>query len=275
VVVPEEMTMAEFDKGPPAAVARHLSSVPGYAPEHRALFWYDWGPVFYRGRLDGRARFLGIASDPGPTERVVGRTLVGDAGQRVQGFLRKVGLTSSYALVNAFPYAVHPSDMHRALPLLALEEHLRWRNRLLDLITGPELEVIVAFGGTAQEALRLWDRAPDVRVHEVPHPSSRNEADLQTRWAAAVTQLRASLAPDPDGDPIEPNYGATFTETDYAPIPARDLPFGLPGWMGDDSWGRLATPKHHNAVSRPREEPDHTIVWQAPPLNPRPPDPSP
>ena len=59
--------------------------------EHRDLFWYDWGPVFYRGRLNGTARLLGIASDPGPTERVVCRTLVGDAGQRVQGFLTSSG----------------------------------------------------------------------------------------------------------------------------------------------------------------------------------------
>ena len=264
--------MADFDKGPPAAVARHLLGVPGYAPEHRSLFWYDWGPVFHRGRLDGRARFLGIASDPGPTERVVGRTLVGDAGQRVQGFLRKVGLTSSYALVNAFPYAVHPSQMHRALPLLAEAEHLRWRNRLLDLITGPELEVVVAFGGTAQEALRLWDGrrdlAPHVQVHEVPHPSSRNEEQLRSRWAAAVDQIRAGVAPDPDGDPSEPTYGEAFTEADYARIPAQDLPFAVPAWVGDDSWGRAATPKHHNSVARPREEPDHTLVWQAPPLTP-------
>jgi uracil-DNA glycosylase len=34
--------------------------------------------------LDRSAKVLCIASDPGPTERIVGRTLVGDAGQRVQ-----------------------------------------------------------------------------------------------------------------------------------------------------------------------------------------------
>ena len=83
--------MVSFDKGPPAAVANHFAKLPDIAPEHRELFWYDWGPVFYRGRLDRRSRLLGIASDPGPTERVVGRTLVGDAGQRVQGFLERLG----------------------------------------------------------------------------------------------------------------------------------------------------------------------------------------
>ena len=87
--------MAEFDPGPPDPVADHFAEVPSYAA-HRKKFWYDWGPVFYRGRLDRSAKVLCIASDPGPTERIVGRTLVGDAGQRVQGFLTKLGLTRSY-----------------------------------------------------------------------------------------------------------------------------------------------------------------------------------
>jgi len=44
--------MAEFDPGPPGPVADHLANVPSYQA-HRDLFWYDWGPIFYRGRMDG------------------------------------------------------------------------------------------------------------------------------------------------------------------------------------------------------------------------------
>jgi uracil-DNA glycosylase len=101
--------MIEFDRGPSKALAQHLADAPGYTAAQRKLFWYDWGPVFYRGRVSGTARLLGIASDPGPTERVACRTLVGDAGQRVQGFLSKLGLTRSYVLVNAHPLALHPA----------------------------------------------------------------------------------------------------------------------------------------------------------------------
>src|SRR3712207_402801 len=99
--------MAEFDPGPPPAIGEHLDALPSYAAQ-RDLFWYDWGPVFHRGRLDRTARLLCVASDPGPTERIACRTLVGDAGQRVQGFLTKLGLTRSYLLVNAFAYALRP-----------------------------------------------------------------------------------------------------------------------------------------------------------------------
>ena len=87
--------MVTFDPGPPPEVADHFEKAPSYAA-YRDLFWYAWGPIFYRGRLDRSARLLCIASDPGPTERIAGRTLVGDAGQRVQGFLSKLGLTRSY-----------------------------------------------------------------------------------------------------------------------------------------------------------------------------------
>ena len=110
--------MAQFDPGPPPEVADHFDKVPSYAP-HRDLFWYDWGPIFYRGRLDRSARLLCVASDPGPTERIAGRTLVGDAGQRVQGFISKLGLTHSYACVNAYAYALLPSRSMSAIPILS------------------------------------------------------------------------------------------------------------------------------------------------------------
>jgi uracil-DNA glycosylase len=255
--------MVGFDPGPPPEVAEHFARLPSFA-DHRDWFWYDWGPVFYRGRLDGSARLLGIASDPGPTERIAGRTLVGDAGQRVQGFLSKLGLTHSYALLNAFAYALLPSHADDALPLLAEQTHLAWRNALFAKVTGPALQAIVAFGVNAHRAVDLWDTKPAVPVVKVPHPSSRNEDRLLAAWADAVTQLRAVVTPDPDGDAAVPNYGSTFEESDYARIPLGDLPFGVPDWFGDDSWGRLAQPRHNNSVERPGSDLRHTLIWRAP-----------
>jgi hypothetical protein len=259
--------MAEFDSGPSKAIANHLAALPSYAP-HRGLFWYDWGPVFYRGRLDKSARLLCIASDPGPTERIACRTLVGDAGQRVQGFLTKLGLTSGYSLVNAFAYALLPSKAQRATPMLSEPAHLAWRNALLDKITGPSLQAVVAFGAQARAAVRLWDAAPDVPILEIPHPSSRDAKALVDAWHAAIIQLRGIVTPDADGDATGPNYGPKFTEADYARIPPRDLPFGLPDWVGDDSWGRKARPKHNNSVERPGSDLLHTLNWHAPPKQP-------
>lgn len=256
-----------FDPGPPAAFAEIFDQAPDYAP-FREHFWFDWGPVFYRGRLDGSARLLCIASDPGPTERVAARTLVGDAGQRVQGFLGKVGLTRSYLCMNAFIYALFPSHGGHAPAILGDPAQVDWRNRLYDKAKGSKVKAIVAFGVNAQNAVDLWPGKGTLPVFEVPHPSSRDEQALLSAWHDAVASLRAIITPDPDGDAGGPNYGSPFQEEDYARIPLGDLPFGVPPWLGDDAWGRSAQPSHRNSVSRPSPDDHHTLVWIAPNTDP-------
>jgi uracil-DNA glycosylase len=168
--------MSEFDRGPSAQFAELFDRVPD--PSVPRDFWFDWGPVFYRGRLDGSARVLCVASDPGPTERIAGCSLVGNAGQRVQGLLTKLGLTQSYLCLNAWAYAVHPSKAQDEQKRLDEPAQLAWRNELYDNATGPQLETIIAFGGMAQKAVELWSGRPNVRISEVPHPSSRDARKL-------------------------------------------------------------------------------------------------
>jgi uracil-DNA glycosylase len=253
------MVSSDFDPGPPPALATLLADCPPPAAfqEH---FWFSWGPVFYRGRLDGSARVLGIASDPGATEKVAGRTLVGDAGQRVQGFLAKVGLDRSYVLANAFPYSFIPT--HRAFAKTILKDHdqLTWRNRLYDALASPNLEAIVVFGEYAAYAFDRWATKPaGVPVHKVPHPTSRSEVKLLDGWRTAVAALRGEVTPDPGAPAMPPNYGPKFLETDYAPIPRRDLPFGVPDFIGDDAWVRATN--GHGSVTRPDP---FTISWASP-----------
>jgi uracil-DNA glycosylase len=252
----------DHDPGPPPEIADLFERLPSYG-EHADLFWHDWGPVFYRGRLDRSARLLVLASDPGPTERIAGRSLVGNAGQRVQGFLTKVGLTRSYVCLNAYAYATLPSRADEAArTILRAPEHTRWRNELFDAVTGPDLQAIVAFGAQARDAFARWENAPNVPVHKVPHPSSRDPKALLDAWRDAVSDLRGVVTPDPDGDPTVPTYGAEFEESDYAPIPRGDLPYGMPAFYGDDAWIRALG--ENGAVQRPRSDPAHTIEWRAP-----------
>ncbi len=101
------MSARQFDPGPPSTFETLFAACPPPVA-FREHFWFDWGPIFYRGRLDGSARVLAIASDPGATERVVGRTLVGDAGQRVQGLLAKIGLDRLVRRGQRLPLQLHP-----------------------------------------------------------------------------------------------------------------------------------------------------------------------
>ncbi|MEP6909123.1 MAG: hypothetical protein ABI896_01680 [Actinomycetota bacterium] len=253
---------AEFDRGPPQAIASICLRCP--RPGKPKAFWTAWEPIFYRGRLDGTARVLCIASDPGPTERIAHRTLVGDAGQRVQGFLTKLGLTRSYLCVNAFPYALHPSHGPEADQLLAEPEQLAWRNQFYDAVRPGAVDAVIAFGGNAQKAYDLWPNPPSAPVERIPHPSSRDAATLLREWHDAIARLRAIITPDADGDAGGPNYGPSFKEADYAPIPKRDLPFGVPSFLGDDSAGRRGHPRHNNAVDRPSPDDGRTLIWKAP-----------
>ncbi len=187
--------MSEFDRGPSAQLASLLDRVPD--PPVKSDFWFDWGPIFYRGRLDGSARVLCLASDPGPTERVAGRSLVGNAGQRVQGLLAKLGLTRSYVCLNAWAHAVHPGRASAERDRLAEPAQLEWRNELYDAVTGQRLQAIIAFGGMAQEAASLWSGRPSVAHREVPHPSSRDETKLLDAWRARAPARPMAPATSP------------------------------------------------------------------------------
>ena len=176
--------------------------------------------------------------------------MVGDAGQRVQGFLTKLGLTRSYICVNAYAYALLPSKSRKAAQLLQRADHIEWRNRIFDLLAGPQLQAVVAFGLNAQKAVANWPGAANFTVANIPHPSSDNVPVLLERWREAITNLARSSRRT-RRRPTLPNYGATFTESDYRRVPACDLPFGVPDWLGDDAWGRSAKPRHFNCVRRP------------------------
>ena len=253
----------EFDKGPAAAMAALLMQHPDYTP-HKELFWHSWGPVFYRGRLDKSAKVLCVASDPGPTERIGGRALIGNAGQRLQGFLSKIGINTSYCCLNGFIYSLHPSHLSDGIKLLKDPVHTAWRNKVFDRSTGPALQAIVAFGEVAHQTIALWPGKGDTPVFETFHPSYRGEeSKLTADWNRVITALRPVVTKDSGGNNNGPLYGPAFTEADYAAIPRGDLPFGAPDFLGDDRWWREQGANNANTVSRPTGN-DFALTWKSP-----------
>lgn len=271
--------MAQSDPGPTGAIKAVMEATPDYlsAVGDASTFWYDFGPVFYRGRLDGSARILCIASDPGPAECLpfARRTLIGDSGQKTQGFLAKLGLTRSYVLVNAFAVALIPSEKTAGLEILRTNAAIRTARHALygGLLAGGAIQAIVAFGDVAHLAYDLW-AASNPAVQTVPglklaHPAAvdrtgSGDDHALNGWHAAISQLKAIVTPDPDGDASSPNFGAYFTEVDYARIPRWDLPKTCPAYVGDDSWGRAAKPRHNNCCERPSPD-DRVSLLLTPP----------
>ena len=243
-----------YSRHPFASLVAHCPGVDVYPPED---FRVEWGPIFHRGRLDGTAKVLVIGQDPGPHEAIARRILVGEAGQRVQGFLRRLGIDRSYVMINAFLYSVYGQgggERHDGDPDIARERHA-WLDALL---VGSRVRAVVALGRLADHAFSAWHATPagqdtDVVYRRITHPTYPESASaagqteyadamraMLENWNEALEALRPALE-DPDVEPHRAPYGETLEEADLAEIPDRDLPAGLPSWMRSlDAWaGRV------------------------------------
>ncbi len=235
---------SSFDPGyvekPYASLVADFPGGETYPPDS---FRIEWGPLFHRGRLDGTARLLVIGQDPAAQETVVRRILVGEAGQRVQGFLAKLGLTDSYVALNTFLYSVvgTPSGLVNDAHIAEYRE--RW---LAAVFANNSIEGVVTFGRYADRAWHHWaERPAGIAYATATHPTApsrvpagqRAEAtrELLVSWNNALATLHGRITADrPTG--LEP-YGDDFGPGELLPIPARDLPPGTPDWMRDGrSW---------------------------------------
>jgi uracil-DNA glycosylase len=241
----------EFEIGYPRSFASLLRTYPGVETYPAVDFRVEWGPIFHRGRLDGSARVLVIGQDPASHESIARRILVGEAGQRVQGLLAKLGIDRSYVMVNTFLYSVYGQGggaRHRNDPAIAAYRH-RW----IDKLATGNLQAVIALGGLADAAYGQWRLTPKgaastavyAPITHPTYPESASAAGQKTKvaatkallenWNAALPALRAAVTPEV-AIPFVP-YGDAFALHDLASIPERDLPPGLPEWMRSvDAW---------------------------------------
>jgi hypothetical protein len=221
------------DPGPPPDWEDRFLAAPLAAYEARPdLFRIDFGPVYYRGRLDGTARLLVVGQDPSVNELLAHRNFVGQSGQRLQGFLAKLGITRSYLMLNTFLFSIFGQFGGDNAAMSANGPVSDYRNVLFDAAAGSNpLHAIVTVGSGARDAVDRWPGAAGVpRVH-ILHPAFPNVTSLLTDWNGALASLGVLVDPDDDGTVGVP-YGAAFVPGDIAGIPRRDLPFGLPAWHG-------------------------------------------
>lgn len=239
-----------FDPGPVAEPFRSLAQdYPGAETYPADAFRVEWGPIFHRGRLDGSARVLAIGQDPAASEDVTRRILVGAAGHRFQGFLAKLGIDTSYVMVNTFLYSVYGQQggtRHKDDAAI-----VAYRNRWLDaLLAGGAVEAVIALGSLADHAWTQYKRHPGAAAGaarlpyaHVTHPTQPESSSgtdpaklaaatraLLANWNVALRQLHPRIAHPDASRPLVP-YGETWAVGDLAEIPEQDLPAGLPAWM--------------------------------------------
>lgn len=220
----------QYDRGPGCAWEQLFLAAPvnDYVNYPNHPFHTRFGPVFYRGRLDGSARVLVVGQDPATDEILAARIFVGQAGQLAQNFLTKLGLTRSYLMFNTFLYGVQSASLSQ--DMVTSPALLAYRNKLLDRARATnKLEAIITFGKYGALSVQNWPGKGNLPVFELTHPTAPN--GVATSWNSKLAAAHAAIAPD-SGAPVDISPYNTSAPPPATDIPRYDLPFGLPSWHG-------------------------------------------
>jgi uracil-DNA glycosylase len=219
---------AVFDRGPAATLAELLQGgAPGLAwPDFTALGVrahpsLGWGPI-HRGRYSG-VSLLVLADQESSDDLFTGRALTGDAGQRLQQWLRAAGITTKYAILRVLP--VDTSDL-TAAKVRTIVDHAQVRKvyaAIVDAIAGasPDLGAVVAVGPAATRLIANLNGpgAPVVTI------KAWRESGALASWNAALGTLGGLSFPR--------DVAATASyDGSRGEIPRGDLPFGTLRWNG-------------------------------------------
>ena len=272
----------DHDPGPPRnrRWARLFAEIPDYRglggasrpPSGAASERFRWqfGPVFYRGRLGDRPG-PGARRRPG---RRVGRgarppVVRGRVGHPGAAPARPTsGIARSYLFLNTFVYSI-TGQFGGLLEDLALDPDspiARHRTRLFDYAAERnDLRLVVAVGRAARESVLAWNRsrggtgdAAGGQLHELDATALGPQRPLRRRHAPGRRRpgrvvrggglVRRRGPPRPrlgarharPGCPPTPGASrgsASGFRYERAPIPLRDLPFGTPWRLGSGGTG--------------------------------------
>jgi len=222
----------QYDPGPDCAWERLFQSAPldYYINFPQSPFHTRFGPVFYRGRLNGTAHVLVIGQDPSTDEILGHRVFVGQAGQIAQNFLSKLGLTRSYIMFNTFLFGVQSSSLSAGTVTATDATIMEYRNKLFDRVASTNtLTAIIAFGSHANTSAVNWPGKGSIPIIHLTHPTA--PSGVAANWNSHLAFAQSIIVPDSDGHVDTTPYDTTIaiSGTD---IPRRDLPFGVPLWHG-------------------------------------------
>ena len=260
----------EFDPGPTKTGGwpELFAATPNYRALGRAVvgreaFRWHFGPMFYRGRLDGSARVIVVGQEGAQDESLSHRSFTGGTGGHMQHFLAYLGLDRSYLFLNSFVYPIfgqYTADLRR-LAQDTRSPVVAHRHRILDKAVGDsDARLVIAVGKAAKESVANWIRArggtadPDslqsatvgpsnasLRFLGARHPggaASGGLKDIKADFAIAAGRMAAAIRADPGWLPAD---ATTVRDLDApfryasAPVPHRDFPFGTSPLLGRGS----------------------------------------
>jgi uracil-DNA glycosylase len=247
-------TALDHDPGPDSTWQQLFESAPldYYINLPKSPFHTRFGPVFYRGRLDGSARVLVIGQDPSTDEILAHRILIGQAGQLAQTFLARLGVTHSYLMLNTFLFGVQSASLNEKIATDATI--MAYRNKLFDLVhSSNTLSAILTFGTYAHLSAMNWPGKGSLKVIQLTHPTS--PSGVAANWNSHFAAASSAIAPDPDGT-VDSTPFSTTSPIPATDVPRRDLPFGVPAWHGTGGGTHSKRGTGNNFESQ--------ILWTAP-----------
>lgn len=219
---------------------------------HEAFRWH-FGPMFYRGRLDGSARVLLIGQEGAQDESLSHRSFTGGTGARMQHLLNHIGVTRSYLFLNTFVYPIFGqyTGTLRGMAQNPISPIVKHRNRLFDKVATGDLRMVIAVGEAAKESVVTWIVAhggtadpaklhlascggplAGVRFLGVLHPggiTGGGGTAIKADFVRAVAQIRTWVNADANWLPEDPGAGRDLTKAfvySSDPAPYADFPFG-------------------------------------------------
>jgi uracil-DNA glycosylase len=226
---PPRAAATAFDPGPPAGLARLLLGMePGFGwPDFAALGVtahpsFGVGPM-YRGRFRDLS-LLVLADQASNDDLFCGRALSGEAGQRLERFLRTAGLTRRYLILRTLPVDTLDLSASRRTSLVDRPEVTALHRELLRRVRAdnPQAGVLLALGPGAQ---RLAPRVVPAGVEVVPLAAAGGSGAAAS-WQAALDRLATRSYPRDLADP------SFRLGSGRGQLPRIDLPYGALRWLG-------------------------------------------
>jgi uracil-DNA glycosylase len=232
----------------------------GLAVLGREAFRWHFGPMFYRGRLDGSARVLLIGQEGAQDESLSHRSFTGGTGARMQHVLSYLGINRSYLFLNTFVYPIFGqyNQKLRGLAQNPVSPIVKHRHLLFDKVAAGDLRLVIAVGTAAKESVATWIAThggtadpvnlqlatcggplSGVRFIGVLHPGgisvTGGSAAIKADFDRAMKHIRTWIDSDPGWLPADPGANRDLsTPFVYAsdPGPYADFPFGTTPRLG-------------------------------------------
>jgi hypothetical protein len=204
--------------------------------------------LFYRGRFR-QLSLVVLADQASQDDLFSGHAMSGEAGQRLQGFLRAAGLSQRYLILRSIP--VDTLDLTAsARNAIADDARVRAVHReLLARIAAANggLAALVAVGSAAR---RL---APNVVPTGLPivQLAAHGGSGWAASWQAGLTDLASRTSAK---DLTSPTFSLPSAR---GQVPRIDLPYGTPRWVGT-SGDRGVRPRD---LDTGRPSPDYLKVF--------------